>query len=118
MDTPTYDKVNKALCQSKIVFLIIFDSTQKRDEAISICKEAALRMSEYETEILTIDLHDKIEKPLLQSLHIEENSPIPLTIVITPQAIAGQYKGIIEADNLVAETRSIMKKSCKCGCNC
>lgn len=116
MSTPIYEKVNNALCQSKIVFLVIYGGTQKRDEAIAICKEAALKISEYKTEIITVDLHDKVEKPLLKALRIEENPAIPFTVIITPQALAKQFGGIIDTESLVNETRNMMNSIGKCGC--
>lgn len=113
--TPKTSELLKAISDGKSVYVVVYkESMTSHDKAMDNCAMACGKMDNKSVTI-KVDMDDKKEAKLLQTLRCDLNVKEPVTYVInTSGQVIGTHSGITDVNTLVASAKKAPAKSGCC----
>ncbi len=111
--TPKTSELLKAINEGKSVYVVAYKETMtSHDKAMDNCAMACGKMDNKSVTI-KIDLDDKKEAKLLQTLKCDLNAKEPVTYVINKSGqVIGTHNGITDVNTLVASAKKAPAGGC------
>lgn len=111
--TPKTSELIKALSDGKSVYVVVYkESMASKNNIMDNCAVACGKM-ENKSVILKVDMEDKKETKLLQTLKCDLNAKEPVTYVINSAGqITGTHNGLTDVNTLVSSAKKAPASSC------
>ena len=111
--TPKTSELIKALAEGKSVYIVVYkESMTSKKSIIENCAVACSKMDN-KSVILKVDMEDKKETKLLQTLKCDLNAKEPVTYVINSAGqITGTHNGLTDVNTLVSSAKKAPASSC------
>lgn len=111
--TPKTSELLKALNDGKSVYVVAYKETMtSHDKAMDNCATACGKMDN-KSMTIKVDLDDKKEAKLLQTLKCDLNAKEPVTFVINKSGqVIGTHNGITDVNTLVASAKKAPASGC------
>jgi hypothetical protein len=111
--TPKTSEIIKALSDGKSVYVVAYKESMSGQK--SIMENCAMACSKMDNKTVTIkvDMDDKKEAKLLQSLKCDLNAKEPVTLVINKSGqVIGTHNGITDVNTLVSSAKKAPAGGC------
>lgn len=111
--TPKTSELLKAINEGKSVYVVAYkESMTSHDKAMDNCAMACGKMDNKSVTI-KVDMDDKKETKLLQTLKCDLNAKEPVTYVVNKSGqVIGTHNGITDVNTLVASAKKAPASSC------
>lgn len=111
--SPKTSELIKALSDGKSVYVVVYkESMTSKNNIMDNCAVACGKM-ENKSVILKVDIEDKKETKLLQTLKCDLNAKEPVTYVINSAGqITGTHNGLTDVNTLVSSAKKAPASSC------
>jgi hypothetical protein len=111
--TPKTSELIKSLSDGKSVYIVVYkESMTSKNSIMDNCAVACGKM-ENKSVILKVDMEDKKESKLLQTLKCDLNAKEPVTYVINSAGqITGTHNGLTDVNTLVSSAKKAPASSC------
>lgn len=111
--SPKTSELIKSLSDGKSVYVVVYkESMNSKNNIMDNCAVACGKM-ENKSVILKVDMEDKKESKLLQTLKCDLNAKEPVTYVINSAGqITGTHNGLTDVNTLVSSAKKAPASSC------
>jgi hypothetical protein len=111
--SPKMSELLLALSNGKSVYVVVYkESMTSRKSIMENCATACSKM-ENKSVVVTVNMEDKKETKLLQTLKCNLNAAEPVTYVInTAGQITGTYTGLADVNSLVSSATKVAAGGC------
>jgi hypothetical protein len=111
--SPKTSELIKSLSDGKSVYIVVYkESMTSKNNIMDNCAVACGKM-ENKSVILKVDMEDKKETKLLQTLKCDLNAKEPVTYVINSAGqITGTHNGLTDVNTLVSSAKKAPASSC------